>query len=110
MHSRRMAVTAVISTSKEYCPFRKAPTLAVVIVCRPHRLSDGGLDNDVIRTLSNTLVQVSLASFGFDLRRVDGSQDYFDKAIGVEEAVEAAPNQGFSSRVAEIILYQQTSS
>jgi alpha/beta superfamily hydrolase len=62
----------------------------VVIVCHPHPLYGGSMDNNVVNSLSETLTQASLVSFKFNFRGVGGSQGEFDQGIGEREDVEAA--------------------
>jgi alpha/beta superfamily hydrolase len=61
-----------------------------VIVCHPHPLYGGSMDNNVVYSLSETLLQASLASFKFNFRGVGGSQGEFGQGIGEQEDVEAA--------------------
>lgn len=46
-----------------------------VIVCHPHPLYGGSMDNNVVNSLSEALAQASLISFKFNFRGVGGSQD-----------------------------------
>jgi alpha/beta superfamily hydrolase len=64
--------------------------LPAVIVCHPHPLYGGSMDNNVVNSLSETLAQASLASFKFNFRGVGGSQGEFGQGIGEREDVEAA--------------------
>ena len=61
-----------------------------VIVCHPHPLYGGSMDNNVVYSLSEALTQASLASFKFNFRGVGGSQGEFGQGIGEQEDVEAA--------------------
>ncbi|MGA8848249.1 MAG: CocE/NonD family hydrolase [Dehalococcoidia bacterium] len=61
-----------------------------VIVCHPHPLYGGSIDNNVVSSLSETLTQASLASFKFNFRGVGGSQGEFGHGIGEQEDVAAA--------------------
>jgi alpha/beta superfamily hydrolase len=61
-----------------------------VIVCHPHPLYGGSMDNNVVNSLSETLTQASLASFKFNFRGVGASQGEFGQGIGEREDVEAA--------------------
>jgi len=61
-----------------------------VIVCHPHPLYGGSMDNNVVYSLSETLTQASLASFKFNFRGVGESQGEFGQGIGEQEDVEAA--------------------
>jgi len=71
-----------------------------VIVCHPHPLYGGSMDNNVVCNLSETLTQVSLASFKFNFRGVGGSQGEFGQGIGERQDVEAAIS--FISTVKEV--------
>jgi alpha/beta superfamily hydrolase len=71
-----------------------------VIVCHPHPLYGGSMDNNVVCSLSETLTQALLASFKFNFRGVGGSQGEFGQGIGEREDVEAAIS--FISTVKEV--------
>ena len=71
-----------------------------VIVCHPHPLYGGSMDNNVVNSLSETLTQASLASFKFNFRGVGGSQGEFGQGIGEQEDVKAAIS--FISTVKEV--------
>jgi alpha/beta superfamily hydrolase len=71
-----------------------------VILCHPHPLYGGSMDNNVVNSLSETLTQASLVSLKFNFRGVGGSQGVFDQGIGEKEDVEAAIS--FISTVKEI--------
>jgi len=71
-----------------------------VIVCHPHPLYGGSMDNNVVSSLSETLTQASLVSFKFNFRGVGGSQGEFGQGIGEREDVEAAIS--FISTVNEV--------
>jgi alpha/beta superfamily hydrolase len=71
-----------------------------VIVCHPHPLYGGSMDNNVVNSLSETLAQASLVSFKFNFRGVGGSQGEFGQGIGEREDVEAAIS--FISTVKEV--------
>ena len=61
-----------------------------VIICHPHPLYGGSMDNNVVDSLFETLTQASFASFKFNFRGVGGSQGEFGQGIGEHEDVEAA--------------------
>jgi len=67
-----------------------AGSFPAVIVCHPHPLYGGSMDNNVVNSISETLTQTSLVSFKFNFRGVGGSQGEFDQGIGEQEDVEAA--------------------
>ncbi|MFC2066461.1 alpha/beta hydrolase [Chloroflexota bacterium] len=61
-----------------------------VIVCHPHPLYGGSMDNNVVYSLAGALVLVSLISFKFNFRGVGESQGQFGRGIGEQEDVGAA--------------------
>jgi alpha/beta superfamily hydrolase len=71
-----------------------------VIVCHPHPLYGGSMDNNVVNSLSEELTQASFVSFKFNFRGVGGSQGEFDQGIGEQKDVEAAIS--FTSKVKEV--------
>jgi alpha/beta superfamily hydrolase len=73
-----------------------------VIVCHPHPLYGGSMDNNVVNSLSETLTQASVVSLKFNFRGVGGSQGEFDQGIGERKDVEAAIS--FISAVKEVDL------
>ncbi|NWF78008.1 MAG: dienelactone hydrolase family protein [Chloroflexi bacterium] len=77
-----------------------APPFPAVIVCHPHPLYGGSMDNNVVNSLCETLTQASLVSFKFNFRGVGGSQGEFGQGIGEQEDVEAAIS--FVSTVKEV--------
>ena len=77
-----------------------AGPLPAVIVCHPHPLYGGSMDNNVVCNLSETLTRASLVSFKFNFRGVGRSQGEFGQGIGEREDVEAAIS--FISTVKEV--------
>jgi alpha/beta superfamily hydrolase len=71
-----------------------------VIICHPHPLYGGSMDNNVVYSLSETLTQASFVSFKFNFRGVGGSQGEFGQGIGEQEDVKAAIS--FISTVKEV--------
>jgi alpha/beta superfamily hydrolase len=67
-----------------------AGPFAVVVLCHPHPLYGGSMDNNVMHSLSETLTRASLASFRFNFRGVGGSQGKFGHGLGEQEDVQAA--------------------
>jgi alpha/beta superfamily hydrolase len=61
-----------------------------VIVCHPHPLYGGSMDNNVVYSLSEALTQASFVSFKFNFRGVGESQGEFGQGIGEQEDVEAS--------------------
>jgi alpha/beta superfamily hydrolase len=77
-----------------------AGAFPAVIVCHPHPLYGGDMDNNVVSSLCEALTQASLASLKFNFRGVGGSQGQFGQGIGEREDVEAAIS--FVSTVKEV--------
>ncbi len=67
-----------------------APPLPAVIVCHPHPLHGGSMDNNVVLALTETLAQASFLAFRFNFRGVGLSQGEFGHGIREQEDVEAA--------------------
>ena len=61
-----------------------------VIVCHPHPLYGGSMDNNVVNSLSEALTRASLISFKFNFRGVGRSEGEFSQGIGEQEDVDAA--------------------
>jgi len=93
-HSGELVLEGILAIPKGAGPF------PAVIVCHPHPLYGGSMDNNVVNSLSETLTQASLASFKFNFRGVGGSQGEFGQGIGEREDVEAAIS--FISKVKEV--------
>jgi len=70
-------------------PQGKGPFPAVIL-CHPHPLYGGTMDNNVIHSLSETLTRASFASFRFNFRGVGGSQGKSGHGLGEQEDVQAA--------------------
>ena len=64
--------------------------LPAVVVCHPHPLYGGSMNNNVISSLCETLTKASLISFKFNFRGVGGSQGKSGQGMGEREDVEAA--------------------
>jgi alpha/beta superfamily hydrolase len=71
-----------------------------VIVCHPHPLYGGSMDNNVVSGVCEALTHASLISFRFNFRGVGESQGEFSHGIGEQEDVEAAIS--FISTVREV--------
>ena len=58
-----------------------------VIVCHPHPLYSGSMDNNVVDAVCAALVQASVAAFKFNFRGVGRSQGRYDEGQGEGEDV-----------------------
>ena len=92
--SGRLSLEGILAVPEGMGPF---PT---VIVCHPHPLYGGSMDNNVVDSLSETLTLASLVSFKFNFRGVGGSQGESGQGMGEQEDVEAAIT--FISTVKEV--------
>ena len=63
---------------------------AAVVVCHPHSLYGGAMDNNVVLAICNTLVEKGMASLRFNFRGVGESEGNFGKGIGEQEDIRAA--------------------
>jgi len=79
-----LSLEGILSIPEGISPF---PT---VIVCHPHPLFGGSMDNNVVNSLCDALTQASLISFKFNFRGVGKSQGEFGHGIGEQEDVNAA--------------------
>ncbi len=61
-----------------------------VIVCHPHPLYGGSMDNNVVSKLCQALAHTSLVSFKFNFRGVGASEGEYGEGIGEQEDVAAA--------------------
>jgi alpha/beta superfamily hydrolase len=62
----------------------------VVVVCHPHPLYGGSMDNNVVNSLCEALVSASLAALKFNFRGVGRSQGTHSQGVGEQEDVAAA--------------------
>jgi len=67
-----------------------AGPLPAIVICHPHPLYGGSMDNNVISSVCKALTRASIISFKFNFRSVGGSQGEFSQGIGEQEDVEAA--------------------
>jgi hypothetical protein len=56
-----------------------------VIVCHPHPLYGGSMENNVVNAMCEALAQASIAAFKFNFRGVGGSQGRYDEGRGEGE-------------------------
>lgn len=61
-----------------------------VIVCHPHPLYGGAMDNNVVVPVCQALAQASIASLRFNFRGVGASQGKFADGVGEREDIVAA--------------------
>jgi alpha/beta superfamily hydrolase len=82
--SNSLVLEGIVVTPQGIGPF------PAVIICHPHPLYGGSMDNNVVCSLTEILTEASFVSFKFNFRGVGGSQGEFDQGIGEQIDVEAA--------------------
>ena len=70
-------------------PEGKSPFPAVV-VCHPHPLYGGSMDNNVVNGICDALILASIIPFKFNFRGVGGSEGTYDNVSGEQQDVDAA--------------------
>jgi alpha/beta superfamily hydrolase len=70
-------------------PEGKGP-FAAVMVCHPHPLYGGTMDNNVVIAICRALMQTSITSLRFNFRGVGGSQGEHAEGVGEQDDVAAA--------------------
>ena len=66
-----------------------APPLGTAVICHPHPLHGGTMDNKVAQTLARAFVQLGWRSVRFNFRGVGASQGEHDHGVGeVDDALE----------------------
>ena len=70
-------------------PEGKGP-FAAVVVCHPHPLYGGMMDNNVVIAVCRALMQTSIASLRFNFRGVGRSQGRHAEGVGEQDDVSAA--------------------
>ena len=71
-----------------------------VIVCHPHPLHGGSMDNNVVNSLCDALYEKSIISFKFNFRGVGRSQGEYGNGVGEQEDVSNAIS--FLSTISEV--------
>lgn len=71
-----------------------------VVVCHPHPLYGGSMDNNVVDAVCETLAEVAIAAFKFNFRGVGRSQGRYDDGRG--ESDDARNAIGYVSTLKEI--------
>ena len=80
----RLSLEGIIEIPEGRGPF------PAVIVCHPHPLYGGNMENNVVNSLCQSLTQASFVSFKFNFRGTGKSQGEFSLGIREPEDVEAA--------------------
>ncbi len=70
------------------------PSLGTVVICHPHPVHGGTLDNKVVQTLARTWVQIGWRAVRFNFRGVAGSAGAWDEGRGeIDDALAVAQAQ-----------------
>ncbi|MDD4874664.1 MAG: dienelactone hydrolase family protein [Dehalococcoidales bacterium] len=85
----RFPVGDITLEGEWHLPEGQGPFPAVV-VCHPHPLYGGNMENNVVVAIWETLPQYSIAAFRFNFRGVGGSEGKFGGGIAEREDVKAA--------------------
>ncbi len=72
-----------------YLP-EKTGRLPAVVVCHPHPQYGGSMDNNVVDSISDSLIAADIIAFKFNFRGVGESQGSFDNGRGETDDVRAA--------------------
>ena len=75
-------------------PQAEAAPAAFLVVCHPHPLHGGTMDNKVVTTLARTAHQAGAASIRFNFRGVGASEGSFDEGRGETQDALAAVAYG----------------
>jgi alpha/beta superfamily hydrolase len=92
--SDELLLEGILATPQGDGPF------PAVIVCHPHPLYGGSMDNNVVNGLFEALAQASFVSFKFNFRGVGESQGEADQGMG--EQTDAAAAISFLSELKEV--------
>lgn len=68
-------------------PDQPAPGKGVAIICHPHPLYGGSMDNKVVTTLARCCTEAGLVAVRFNFRGIGASQGAFDNAEGETDDV-----------------------
>jgi len=82
-----------------HLPEGKGP-FSVVVVCHPHPLYGGNMDNNVVTAICSALVRNSMAALRFNFRGVGNSSGSYGDGVGEQDDVKAALD--FLSKLPEI--------
>ena len=67
-----------------------APATALALICHPHPLFGGTMDNKVVQTLAKSFAELGFATMRFNFRGVGQSEGVFDDGLGETEDAAAA--------------------
>lgn len=88
----RIAGPAGMLEAVTACPPVGAPMRAVGVVCHPHPLYGGSLQNKVVHYLSQTLNALGVGTVRFNFRGVGASEGVYDEGVGETDDLLAVLN------------------
>jgi alpha/beta superfamily hydrolase len=59
-----------------------APTIGVAVICHPHPLHGGTMDNKVVQTIARSVLQLGLRAVRFNFRGVGASEGHWGEGLG----------------------------
>jgi len=73
-----------------HMPRESSEKLPAVVLCHPHPLYGGNMDNNVVAAVSRALARKGIAAFRFNFRGVGSSEGSFDDGVGEQDDLRAA--------------------
>ena len=83
-NSDSLSLEGVLAVPQGLGPF------PAVVVCHPHPLYGGNMDNNVVGETCKALERLSLISLRFNFRGVGGSEGHFSQGVGERQDIDAA--------------------
>lgn len=80
--AERLAVAGPAGALETVIDAPRAPPRGIALICHPHPLQGGTLDNKVVHTLARTFVALGYVAARFNFRGVGASTGSFDDGIG----------------------------
>lgn len=102
-HTRQMILQGPAGALQCAVDEPAAAPMGLALVCHPHPLHGGTLDNKVVQTLARAFVQLGLRAVRFNFRGVGGSHGAWDEGRGeIDDAL--AVVQGFREPAQPVVL------
>ncbi len=80
------------------------PAAGYALICHPHPLFGGTMDNKVVQTLARAALQVQLQTVRFNFRGVGGSAGLHDNGLGETDDVLAVANAELPERARLVLM------
>ena len=85
--SKRVTLEGVLAT-----PTELPQPYPAIVMCHPHPLLGGNMDNPVVTSVCRAASEAGFASFRFNFRGVEGSEGDFENGESTHEDIKAALN------------------